>query len=599
MTTSASKSENTSTRGSAIVSDSRQSLLTSLAPYVIVAILSVLIVAVVYHFWKIDWRVPLNTDPDAHQQQAIVKNFVEGGHFYVNPSLGAPGQQELYDFPLPHWTHLIVWDVLRLFSHNYGVVLNLYFFLTYPLCALTGLYALRRFGISTGLAIAGAVLFAFSPFHTLRSESHIFLSSLYTLPLAAMVCVWLAVGNPLFGFQLSDQMPSRPPITKDGVIALASCVLMGWDHPYYAFFTAGFLLIGGLLGQFRYEHRRTLITALLMCAVVAAALFTALLPNILYFHTQGRVAVGQRLPEESERYPLTIVQLIAPIQTHRVPFLNHIRQFYDQRAEMVNENSTATLGFLGSVGLFVSLASLFRKRSSEFLYSLGILNLWALLVGIMGGFGALFAFLVSPQVRAYNRISVFIAFFSTAALIWTIDCWMRSRQSESQFMGLLIIPSLLLTIGILDQVPDHSRIPRSIVEAEFNQQGAFISRIDNLLPPHSMIFQLPYACYPECGGVNRMEQDSHLVGYLHSSNLRWSYGAMHFRPTDRWQERVAAEPPDQMVQSLADAGFAGIYIDRYGYADNGAALETQLRKLLKSEPITDSRGRYLFFRLNR
>lgn len=53
-----------------------------------------------------------------------------------------------------------------------------------------------------------------------------------------------------------------------------------------------------------------------------------------------------------------------------------------------------------------------------------------------------------------------------------------------------------------------------------------------------------------------------------------------------------------MIKTLTDAGFAGIFIDRLGYTDNGVALEAQLRTLLHSEPITDSHGRYLFFRLD-
>lgn len=567
--------------------------------YIVTALLATVIVAVVYHIWEIDWRVPLGTDPDAHWHQVIVKNFVEGGHFYVNPWLGAPGEQELYDFPLPHWTHLIVLALLRLFSHNYGVVLNLYYFLTYPLCALTTLYALRRFGISAGPAISGALLFAILPYHIFRGESHLFLSSLYTVPLAALVTIWLAIGNPLFRFELPKEASPRPAITADGVVALVSCVLIGWDHPYYTFFTAGFMVIGGLLGQFRHGHRKSLLSAITTCAVLCAAAFTALLPNIVYFHIHGRTLVAHRQPVESEMYPLTLIQLIAPIPGHRVPFLNHMRQFYDQHALLVNENWTSSLGFLGSVGLFLSLAALLRRRASEFLYSLGVLNLWAILVGIMGGLGALFAFLVSPQIRAYNRISVFIGFFSIAALVWAMDRWLQARRFQSGFVGLILVPSLLLSIGILDQIPHHFHAPQSVVEAEYNEQGAFISRVEQLVPPNGMIFQLPYMCFPECGGINKMEQDSHFIGYLHSSHLRWSYGAMHYRPTDQWQQKVAAEPPDQMIRSLEAAGFAGIFIDRYGYADNGAALETQLRDLLKSEPITDSRGRHLFFSLHR
>lgn len=575
-----------------------RSILVSLGPFVVAAVISILIVASVFAVWKFDWRVPLDTDPDAHLQQMIVKNFVESGHFYVNPRLGAPGEQEMYDFPVPHWTHVAVWSLLRLFSHNYGVVLNLYYFLTFPLCALTALYALRRFGISTGLAIAGAVLFTILPFHLFRRESHLFLSALYTVPLSAMVIVWIAIGHPLFGYELSQEMPSRAAVTKDGIIALASCVLIGWDHPYYAFFAAGLLLIAGLLGTFRHGHRKALLSAVILSTTVAAALSIALLPNILYFRTHGRVLVAHRLPEESEIAPLTVVQLIAPIPWHRVSFLAHLTQFYNAHSPTISENFTSGLGFLGSLGFFASLASFFRKRCSEFLYSLGVLNLWALLVGVMGGFGTLFAFLVSPQIRAYNRISVFIGFFSIAGLVWAIDRWLHSRRARIGLAGMVLVPSLLLAVGIFDQIPYGYGAPRSVAEAEFNEQDAFISRVEHSVPPGSEIFQLPYMCFPECGGINKAAQDEHLLPYLHSSSLRWSYGAMRYRPTARWLETVSAEPPDRMIKSIADAGFSGILLDRFGYADNGASLETELRRLLKSEPIMDSRGRYLFFRLD-
>jgi hypothetical protein len=577
----------------------KHKFLAAIVPYFVTGILSAVIVASLFRPWKIDLRVPFDNDGDAHLQQMVIKNFVENGHFYVNAWLGAPGQQELYDFPLPHWTHVMVWTLLRPFTHDYGVLLNLYFFLTFPLCGFTALYAFRRLGISTAIAIAGAILFVILPFHLLRRESHLFLSSLYTLPLACMVVIQLAIGTPLFGLQLPADVTARPAITRDGIIALVSCVLVGWDNAYWAFFTAGFLLVGGLLGSFRNGHRRSLLSAVILCAVVTAALLTALSPNIIYFHKHGRVPVAARPPAESEMSPVTIIQMIAPVANHRIPFLAHLRKYYDSHGVMVNENFTATLGLFGSIGLLLSFAALFRKRCSEFLYSLGVLNLWAVLVGTMGGFGAVFAFSVSPQIRAYNRISVYIGFFSIAALLWAVDQWLRSRSSTSGAISLTLVPVVLVAIAVLDQIPRHFLTPRSVLEAEFHDQDAFVGQIERSVSANSMIFQLPYMDFPEHGSINKMEDYSQLVGYLHSKVLRWSYGAMHYRPPDPWLEQVSSEPPDQMIKSITESGFVGIFIDRFGYADNAASLEAQLRLLLGSQPITDAQGRYLFFRLAR
>ncbi len=523
----------------------------------------------------------------------LVKNFVENGHYYTNPWLGAPGEQELYDFPFPHWTHVIVWSILRLFSHNYGLVLNLYYLLTFPLCAFATLYFLRRIGVSTATAIAGSLLFAFLPFHVLRFESHLFLSALYTLPLAALMVVWIAMGNPLFGFQLPADAPSRPGLTRDGVIALVSCILVAWDHPYYAFFTCTLLPVAGLLGSFRFGHRKALLSAVVLCAVITGALVVCLLPNFLYFHAHGRTAVAQRPPQESEGSPLTLAQLLAPLPNHPIPALSRLRHYYDTNALLNNENRTASLGLAGSIGFFISLAALFRKRCSEFLYSMGIFNLWMVLLGTMGGFGAIFAFLVSPQIRAYNRVSVFIGFFSIAALMWALDAWLKSQKVQLA-IGLLTV---LIVVGMFDQLPRHHVSPPAVLEGRYRQEAAFISQIETSVPPRSMIFQLPYMAYPENGGIYKMTDYDQMVGYLHSKSLRWSYGAMHYRDTDRWLAKVSAEPTQQMVAAVSAAGFAGIFVDRFGYGDNAVALESQLRNVLKSEPITDSTGRYLFFRI--
>lgn len=578
-------------------SSNTTSLLNPIIGGFVSTVLCALIVASLFHVWKFDWRVPLNTDGDAHFHQMLIKNFVEGGHYYVNPRLGAPEEQKLYDFPQPSWTHVMVWAVLRLFTHDFGLLLNLYYFITYPLCGLAAFYAFYRLGISTGPAIAGSVVLAYLPFHFFRSESHLFYGTIYTLPLSGLVILWLAVGNPLFGFELPSDVLSRPLITRDGLIAIACCVLVAWDNPYAAFFTAGLLLIAGLLGTFRNGHRRSLAAAFLMLTVLSAALVTALLPNILYFHKYGRVAgVAIRFPWESELSPLRLMELFAPIRGHR--FLNNLRQYFDLNDPLPSEGWTDSIGILATIGFFVSLASLFRKRCSDFIYSLGILNLWAVLVGTMGGFGAIFAFVISPQIRAYNRISIFVGFFSITALVWALDRWLRARFPKARFVSLVLVPVLLITICVLDQIPRHVLRDRNVYVAEYKEQTAFIGRIEASVPPGSMIFQLPYMFFPEHGPVNKMGDYDPVIAYLHSKTLRWSYGAMHNRPADRWQAAVAVEPPDRMIKTLTDAGFAGIFIDRLGYTDNGVALEAQLRTLLHSEPITDSHGRYLFFRLD-
>src|SRR5262249_12922992 len=111
-------------------------------------------------------------------------------------------------------------------------------------------------------------------------------------------------------------------------------------------------------------------------------------------------------------------------------------------------------------------------------------------------------------------------------------------------------------------------------------------------------FQLPYASFPEAPVSGKMLDYDHFRGYVHSKNLRWSYGTIKNRDTDRAQQHVASLPPEQFLQALAFEGFNGLYLDRFGYEDKGAAMEAEFSRILQAKPLNSPDGRLLFFNLS-
>src|SRR5262249_9783693 len=103
--------------------------------------------------------------------------------------------------------------------------------------------------------------------------------------------------------------------------------------------------------------------------------------------------------------------------------------------------------------------------------------------------------------------------------------------------------------------------------------------------------------FPENPPVVRMQDYDHLRPYLHSRRLRWSYGAVRGRPGDAWQQQVTSLPVEELVLSLQKAGFQGIYIDRFGYADDGMEMESKLTSLTGAPPLESADKRLMFFRL--
>ena len=88
-----------------------------------------------------------------------------------------------------------------------------------------------------------------------------------------------------------------------------------------------------------------------------------------------------------------------------------------------------------------------------------------------------------------------------------------------------------------------------------------------------MIYQLPYVAYPENGPTFEMLDYDQMRGDVHTTTgLRWSYGAIKGRPQD-WAASTDGLPARTVVDGLVAAGFSGIWIDRFGYADLGAAVK--------------------------
>jgi phosphoglycerol transferase len=154
-------------------------------------------------------------------------------------------------------------------------------------------------------------------------------------------------------------------------------------------------------------------------------------------------------------------------------------------------------------------------------------------------------------------------------------------------------------VGILDQtgkgvyfVPHYAAF-----QAESASDADLVKRIEATVPAGVMIFQLPYVPFPEGGPLLLMQDYDLFRPYLHSKNLRWSYGAIKDRDTASWQMATASLPADQFLETISLGGFSGVYIDRKGYADNAAALETKLRDLLGIEPLVSANHQMVFFDL--
>lgn len=575
------------------------------AIYLLIALLSILILVWSLRLWQADLGIPFRYDGDAVFNLMTIKSLVDNKWYLNNRYIGAPLGSEAYDFPFDENITLVILKTIASLSNPF-VAHNLFYILTFPLTAVTSLFTLRKIKISSRVAMAISLLYAFVPYHFLRL-GHLFLSAYYMVPLAILIVLSLWSSKlPLLSNSAGNKVKLEL-FSKESLFYILICVVLGSTGMYYAFFSCFLIAVTCILNFIRKRDKRVIVSSTLLILLISTVLLANLLPSISYWITNGiNSGVAQRSPLEAEAQGLKIAHLLLPVRENFFPLLRAFAEKYDNLLpysfRIYNETRFASLGVVGSVGFLLLILKIFLpttksklERFSHYYQVLSLLNLATVLYATVGGFGLMFALLVSPQLRGLNRISIFIAFFSLLAIALTLDK-IQKRSAGSRLKAIMFNFSLILILilGLLDQVSPAFVPKYSEIKNLFLSDQEFVHKIEDSTLKNSLIFQLPYVSYPEASHPNGEIYD-HFRPYLHSSSLKWSYGAMRGR--NDWQDSLedASVNLDAFLAKISIVGFSGIYVDRKGFIDPGKELEGKLQTKLGSQPVVTSRDRRFAF----
>lgn len=555
--------------------------------------------------WRAHLHVPLAYGSDALQAQIFVKSVITGGWIWHVHGLGAPFGTQQYDFPLATDNlNFLAIKLLGLGSSDSAKIMNVFFLLTFPAIALSSYVVLRWLGISVAVAVVCSVLFSDAPYHLFRGETHLLLSSYASVPIGAYLILSTVDGGTLFRVE-PRRDGLRRWVTRRNLFSLVLCVMMGSLGAYYATFTVLILCAAGVAGAVGTRSWRPVFQATVVIALIGATIFINDLPTAIYRHEHGdNPAVADRLPQESELYALKLAEMVLPVPGHRFTPLAKIRYRYDSTTPIPSEDGQQSLGIVATIGLawlfLLALGTVAGLgRAAPWLRrhrQLAFAALVAFLLGTLGGISALIGYLISTQIRGWDRISILIAFFAVAAVGLGLDALGR-RIGRINRNWILPVLGLVLVLGIYDQ-SSKGVIPQyAVTGASYGSDALFVAEIQRLMPKDGEIFELPYVPYPENPPVGRMLDYDLARGYIHTTNgLTWSYGAMKGRPQD-WASQAQSLPVSTLIDGVIAAGFSGIYIDRYGYTDSAASLTAEIRGITGAAPIVSRDHRLEFFDL--
>lgn len=557
---------------------------------------------------------------DAFLILPMVQSTLETGTHWSTERLGFPGVQDMHDFPvIDHFHFLWLW-IIGQFTGSTILTFNLYYLLGYPLAALTMLAVARHYRITFPAAVTVALFFAALPFHQNRSTNHYFLSAYYIVPLTCLVILWICVGQlPFF-----PKLPEGYRFTLRNRTTAFSIVIMlvtSSAGAYYAFFACGLLAAAGLFGWLSIGTWRAVVSAGAMIGLIVFGGLVNHLPKFRYQAEFGKhPAPIARLPEEAESHGMKITQLVMPIDNHKIRELAEYKSIYNSYLRPVQASterySLGTVTALGFVGLMACLLLPVGRRQP--VLALAAMTGFAVAIGTVGGLGSIFNSTITPAVRCYNRIAIYIAVFSLLAVALAGDGIVGWLVLKCHRRLVRVMPVIfwgcILWFGLWDMTPyDWGKLIRADEilkhQKRWFEDDKFFSQIEEQLNPDGSrpgpaVFQLPYVPWPESPATNQLASYDHVRGYLHTRTLRWSFGCIKGREVDDWYRSVAVLPPtatDRMLDRLALAGFEGLLFDKRGYSPAMAQKieESLVQKLPGAPRIIHPDGQQHFFDLRR
>jgi hypothetical protein len=602
--------------------------------YVLAAVLSFFAAAWVLELWKSPGlSVPWWEEHDAISSAAHFHTTLMTGWYESQPLLGFPYGQHYHDFPFSDDLQLVMVRIFGVFSSNWPVVFNLYFLAGFPLAAIGAVWFLRRCHLARPFAVVLAVLYAITPYHWYRNETHFFLAEYWMVPFALGLVLAVVRGESIWGVRrfTATSWWTWPAgvLTGRGAATVAIVALTTWSGNYYGVYTAVLLVGAAVLAFLRSRDWRKLAGAAVATVVLAVSFVLVTIPDKLYAAQYGTdPGALKRFPYESEMYALKFLAMMLPAPGHPWTKLADLRAKYDSEFPFpAEEPALGTIGAIGFLVLLVVLAFALVgrwtkaadkaadkagdkagdtavQRRGRTLLEVAMIAILAFLAAMPGGVGSILALFVTDAIRDWNRMSIFIVLLALAgaglALQGGLARLTRRRQAVRSVTTPVLYGSavLVLVFGVWDSsltigVPDYAG-----TTATWNSEQQFVDGLEARLPSGAALYEMPYRPWPESDPVNRTEQNDQLRLFLHSSTLRWSGGGFMGRPQTDWPATLEEQPAGDIAKDLAIVGFSGIVLDTYATQDNGAALEARFAPYTGAPQLTSADGRWVFLSLD-
>lgn len=454
----------------------------------------------IYLFTRGPLTQPTSYNGDGIQVLTWIKASSEGAvHLWDKNSsrLGYPLGCEWNQFPQYHVPLIWLLGIVTQFSSlwtaaNFAILLSV-------ITSAVGFYiAARVMRVTVVWSMAFSVVWAFSAAHAWRGLGHVFLSYDYLVPMAIIICWFVAT---------TEKLPR-------GAIPTLVCasLLFAIGDLYNGFMWVALLTFSGCVRALNKPRSANLVVWPAIAIALTALFF-------LVFHIREIKAnnklVSPVVYPQTELFGLKPMELFIPPSTHRVHDMSRLGAFYEEKAALKGEIGSAYMGVIGIICLVGVLINVRRKPLAV------MMMLFIAFMAVVGGGNSLIS-LCSPLLRATSRWSIWI--LAIVLIVGAKSVSRRTRAWSDEAKN--ITAAILMMFAVYDQwtKPPHLSADPAIIQGD----KEFASYVESICGKGAALV-LPFEPW-----ITLASENTRL--FLWTDSLKLSSGAVVTEKWSQWYE---------------------------------------------------------------
>lgn len=552
--------------------------------YIFLFICSTIVAILALNLWDANLTVPFNFSQDGIGWSVIIKNYIEGGNISDFKYYGAPFNNTWEYMPEFSLLLNIILKVLSFFIDKFGIISNGIFLLSFGCIACMAAYCFRKCQLSPQIAFTLSLLYSNLPYHYYRSTQHLNLSFYIFVPLVCYITFLM----------INDQFYENGKLKISLVIKCSILyLLLGLSDLYYSFFGIMVFGIAWLLNFIKGKKINRIVPFLCSAFSCILGIFLCM---IMWWVNIGHISTIQSLDNRSiydlEIYGLKLSSLILPVKGHILQFLSKVTDEYLNNTPFNEEGAFATLGIIGAIGLVISILSLVCKNEKfNKIKKCGLLNIFIFLVAVNGGVNILIALFITSSIRCYNRLSIYIAFFSFLAIGFWVENISQKLKKGIYYFLLIGITAL----GVIDQISLELVPSYEENRLKYDEAAETGQHLNELCKEEDSIFFLPFQSSNNYNAINGHDRYESYLPSLFTNKLNWS---LYYGENSRnlWAENIASKNVKELIIDLYANDFSAVVIDRYLCEDTyfDTVLNGFIEQLGDAEFISTNQRYYVF-----